>query len=325
MRFLMVGSLALLLGMMAGEAMAAQKASRSRTVQVIAMGVPPAPSSGGDQAPRGDAEPVGNMPAAPLPEAFRTHDLSRRWVAFEMANSFAASAASPSQQDVGDADPFAKVGLARLAVTQPGADLAPAPVIAIPAWMRDGGRFSSAPTSFAPGCSPASYRPAGFLSAAAEIRRSGYYGMMSGIACEYGIPVGLFDALIIRESKYKADAFSEKNAFGLTQLMPDTAVGLGVNRYDVEQNLRGGARYLRQQLDNFGQVHLALAAYNAGPGRVRNGLVPRIAQTQDYVDNVLLNWQRLAGMTPVAPVRTAALPGSRATRSVGRTATVFSY
>jgi hypothetical protein len=64
--------------------------------------------------------------------------------------------------------------------------------------------------------------------------------MMSSIACEYGIPVGLFDAMIIRESGYKAGIYSPKNAFGLTQLMPGTAADLGVNRYDVEQNLRGG-------------------------------------------------------------------------------------
>jgi soluble lytic murein transglycosylase-like protein len=118
---------------------------------------------------------------------------------------------------------------------------------------------------------------------------------MANIACQYGIPVGLFDAMIIRESRYNAAIFSPKNAFGLTQLMPGTAAGLGVNRYDVEQNLRGGARYLREQLDRFGHYHLALAAYNAGPGRVRNGSVPRIAETQAYVSSILLNWSKLSG------------------------------
>ena len=109
--------------------------------------------------------------------------------------------------------------------------------------------------------------------------------------------------MIIRESGYKAGIYSPKNAFGLTQLMPGTAADLGVNRYDVEQNLRGGARYLRQQLDRFGQVHLALAAYNAGPSRVRDGMLPRIAETQAYVDNVLLNWRRLAALPPRATVQ----------------------
>ncbi|MFY0091934.1 lytic transglycosylase domain-containing protein, partial [Acinetobacter baumannii] len=81
----------------------------------------------------------------------------------------------------------------------------------------------------------------GFLTSDAEMRRASYYDMMSNIACQYGIPVGLFDAMIIRESRYRPDAFSRKNAFGLTQLMPDTAVALGVNRYSINENLRGGA------------------------------------------------------------------------------------
>lgn len=157
---------------------------------------------------------------------------------------------------------------------------------------------ASPSVTFAPTCDTAGYRPAGFLSADAEIRRYGLYGLMSGIACQYGVPVGLFDALIIRESGYKSSIFSPKRAFGLTQLMPATATSLGVDRYDVEQNLRGGARYLRQQLDRFGQVHLALAAYNAGPGRVRNGELPRISETQAYVANVMLNWRRLTGFMP---------------------------
>ena len=98
------------------------------------------------------------------------------------------------------------------------------------------------------------------------------------------IAAGLFDAMIIRESRYNASIYSPKNAFGLTQLMPDTAAGLGVNRYDVEQNLRGGARYLRQQLDKFGQYHLALAAYNAGPGAVtKHKGIPPYRETRNYV------------------------------------------
>jgi hypothetical protein len=97
-----------------------------------------------------------------------------------------------------------------------------------------------------------------------------------------------------------------------------------VNRYDVEQNLRGGARYLRQQLDRFGAYHLALAAYNAGPGRVRNGSVPRIVETQDYVSNVLLNWSRLTGISRVATIQTSASPAPRREPFV-RAATVSSF
>src|SRR3546814_1831010 len=93
--------------------------------------------------------------------------------------------------------------------------------------------------------------------------RATYYGLIINIACEHGIPVGLFDAMIIRESQYQPNIYSPKNAFGLTQLMPGTAAQLGVDRYHVESNLRGGAKYLRRQLDRFGHYHLALAAYNA--------------------------------------------------------------
>lgn len=119
--------------------------------------------------------------------------------------------------------------------------------------------------------------------------------MMSAIACEHGIPTGLFDAMIMRESAYNPLAVSPKRAFGFAQLMPATAAQLGVNAYDPAENMRGGARYLRQQLDRFGQIHLALAAYNAGPGRIRGGLVPRIAETQAYVSDILTNWSRLNG------------------------------
>lgn len=326
MRILLVACVAILLGLNAGEARAAQKSKPMRTVQVIAMTPAPKPAGADeDQRLEKGTDSGTDVPAGPLPEAFRTHDLSRQWVAFEMANSFASNVAGPSVWSAVDEDPFARVGIARLGPGSQDSVLPPPPAIAIPAWMREGRPFSVAPTTFTPGCAPSQYRPTGFLSAAAEIRRFGYYGMMSSIACEYGIPVGLFDALIIRESRYKPDIYSGKNAFGLTQLMPDTAVGLGVDRYDVEQNLRGGARYLRQQLDSFGQIHLALAAYNAGPGRVRNGLVPRIAETQAYVDNVLLNWQRLAGLARRAEIRTATSPVPPTPRVAGRVATISSY
>ncbi|HEX7855100.1 MAG TPA: lytic transglycosylase domain-containing protein [Sphingobium sp.] len=191
--------------------------------------------------------------------------------------------------------------------------------------MRGGLAFSTAAAGFVPGCAASDYRPSGFLDPETEARRIGHYAMMRRIACEYGIPVGLFDAMIIRESGYKADVFSSQNAFGLTQLMPNTAAGLGVNRYDIEQNLRGGARYLRRQLDSFGQVHLALAAYNAGPGRVRNGMIPRITETQAYVGNVLMNWRRLAGETQIAAVQNRANPVLQPLVRASRVATVAIY
>jgi len=206
--------------------------------------------------------------------------------------------------------------------------VAPVSAILAPMWMRPGSVYSAEAWRFVPGCASPGYRPTGFLGADAELRRASYYGMMSRIACEYEIPVGLFDAMIIRESRYHPTAVSPRNAFGLTQLMPATAAGLGIDRYNVEGNLRGGARYLRQQLDRFGQYHLALAAYNAGPGRVRGGAIPRIRETQAYVGNVLLNWSRLSGLQRQAvtfSVDDATLLAPAASPARNRRASVSSY
>lgn len=108
-------------------------------------------------------------------------------------------------------------------------------------------------------------------------------------SCEqHGVPVPLALALIWKESKGKAQARSHAGAKGLMQLMPKTAAALGVrNPYDPKQNLSGGLRYLGAQLKRFGQVDLALAAYNAGPTRVAKlGRVPEIQETQNYVRKI---------------------------------------
>ncbi|MEO7787694.1 MAG: lytic transglycosylase domain-containing protein, partial [Sphingomicrobium sp.] len=92
-----------------------------------------------------------------------------------------------------------------------------------------------------------------------------------------------------QESRWNHQALSAKGAIGLAQLMPATARELGVDPRDPLGNLVGGARYLRQMLDGFGgDVEKALAAYNAGPGRVRraNG-IPAIAETQSYVRSIV--------------------------------------
>lgn len=330
MRSHVLGWAALLVVSATGCHAAAQTVQAVRIVQVISMSgvaLSSMPPETAEERRKGKSEEdIAVAPGADkLEAAFRVHDLSRRWVEFEMKNSFRSSAGTAPMPTIDD-DPFAHVGIARIgAKPEPAATLL-APPISVPGWMRGGLAFAAAASHFSSGCETSAYRPAGFLSTAAESRRFGYYGLMSGIACEYGIPTGLFDAMIIRESGYQASIYSPKNAFGLTQLMPDTAEGLGVNRYDVAQNLRGGARYLRQQLDRFGQVHLALAAYNAGPGRVRNGVLPRIAETQAYVDNVLLNWQRLAGLEPTAVGQNFAVqPAARWRARTGRSATVSTY
>ncbi|NBC37288.1 transglycosylase SLT domain-containing protein [Novosphingobium sp. FSY-8] len=117
---------------------------------------------------------------------------------------------------------------------------------------------------------------------------------MAEAACEAGVPAPLFDALIIQESRYNPVAISPKGATGLAQLMPTSARILGVrNILDPRENMRGGARYLRSLLDEFGRFDLALAAYNAGAGRVRaRGRVPRITETIHYVSNILVTMRR---------------------------------
>jgi soluble lytic murein transglycosylase-like protein len=103
------------------------------------------------------------------------------------------------------------------------------------------------------------------------------------------ISPSLLAALVWQESRWDAKAVSRKGAVGLTQLMPGTARDLGVDPTDPLANLLGGARYLRQLLDQFGgDVEKALAAYNAGPGRVRSaGGVPAIAETRMYVASIV--------------------------------------
>ncbi len=95
----------------------------------------------------------------------------------------------------------------------------------------------------------------------------------------------LLEAVVWQESRWNASARSRVGAIGLAQLMPGTARDLGVDPRDPIQNLAGGARYLRQQLNRFdGNVEKALAAYNAGPGRVMTaGGIPSIPETQAYV------------------------------------------
>ncbi|WP_370576971.1 lytic transglycosylase domain-containing protein [Paracoccus sp. PAR01] len=104
----------------------------------------------------------------------------------------------------------------------------------------------------------------------------------------------LFRAMIWQESRFNPKARSPKGALGLTQLMPGTAVMLGVDAADPMQNLDGGARYLLAQLQAFRSPMLALAAYNAGPKAVQKyGGVPPYSETRDYVIRVLSEHHRL--------------------------------
>jgi len=108
------------------------------------------------------------------------------------------------------------------------------------------------------------------------------------VARRHGIDPRIFLRLIKQESGGNQSARSPAGAIGLTQLMPGTARGLGVDPTDPAQNLEGGARYLRQQLDTFGSYEKALAAYNAGPGAVqKHGGIPPFRETQNYVRSIL--------------------------------------
>jgi soluble lytic murein transglycosylase-like protein len=115
-------------------------------------------------------------------------------------------------------------------------------------------------------------------------------------AARHGLDGRLLAALVWTESAFRPEVVSHAGALGLAQLMPGTARGLGVDPRDPLANLDGGARYLRAQLDHFGRVDLALAAYNAGPGRVTAaGGVPDIVETQLYVVRVLDRYQAISG------------------------------
>lgn len=103
-----------------------------------------------------------------------------------------------------------------------------------------------------------------------------------------------FQAMIRVESGYRPAAVSHAGAIGLAQLMPETARALRVDAADPAQNLDGGARYLLAQMDAFGSLELALAAYNAGPEAVEKyGGVPPYRETIGHVAKVMAEYRRL--------------------------------
>ncbi len=120
-------------------------------------------------------------------------------------------------------------------------------------------------------------------------REKKYYNIIHDAAERYGVEPALIKAIIMAESSYNHRAISKRGAVGLMQLMPKTADALGVDDlFDPALNIDGGARYIKQLLDQFdGDIKLALAAYNAGSRKVRkyNG-VPPFKATKIYVKKV---------------------------------------
>lgn len=118
-------------------------------------------------------------------------------------------------------------------------------------------------------------------------------------AAKYSLDPNLIFAVMRQESGFNPRAISPKGARGLMQLMPATAVRLGVRDiYDPAQNIDGGARYLRFLLDTFnGDVELALAGYNAGEGAVARygNRVPPYRETINYVQRISAHYTRLSG------------------------------
>ncbi len=115
-----------------------------------------------------------------------------------------------------------------------------------------------------------------------------YLEVAKTLARKHGVPEDLFLRLVQQESGWNPVAVSVKGATGLAQLMPETAEHLGVDINVAEENLEGGARYLRMMFDKFGTWELALAAYNAGPAAVeQHDGIPPYAETENYVKAIL--------------------------------------
>ncbi|MBF0611515.1 MAG: lytic transglycosylase domain-containing protein [Magnetococcales bacterium] len=149
-----------------------------------------------------------------------------------------------------------------------------------------------------------------------------YDDMIQRVALEERVDVNLLRAVVATESAFDPSAQSPKGAMGLMQLMPGTAKLMGVERpYNPEDNLRGGARYLRGLIDRFDRVDYALAGYNAGPENIvkYNG-IPPFQETMDYVAKVRDNysrqingggptWRKATASNPVVDITRPAQPG----------------
>ena len=120
-----------------------------------------------------------------------------------------------------------------------------------------------------------------------------YNDIIEKYAKQFNVDSAYVKAVIYNESRFNPKAKSPCGAMGLMQLMPSTARGLGVrDAWNPEENIKGGVKLLRQLLDRYnGNMQLATAAYNAGPGRVKDK-IPNIKETQKYVPNVMASYRQ---------------------------------
>jgi soluble lytic murein transglycosylase-like protein len=141
----------------------------------------------------------------------------------------------------------------------------------------------------APGFVAYSIEPTPRASLIPSASTSRYDDLMVRAASRHSVPFSLLKAVIAVESGFRPEVVSSKGAMGLAQLMPATARELGVrNPFDPDESIDGAARYLARLLGDLSDETLAIAAYNAGPARVRvTRAVPDIPETRAYVEAVL--------------------------------------
>jgi soluble lytic murein transglycosylase-like protein len=164
----------------------------------------------------------------------------------------------------------------------------------VPGASASGATAIAQPASFASALQTAATAdtavPAAYAPASGATQSTPYDALIEQAAQRYGVEPAVLHGLIQQESGFDPNAQSSAGASGLTQLMPGTAASLGVaNPLNPAEAIEGGARYLSQLTGEFaGNTTNALAAYNAGPGAVKQyGGVPPYAETQSYVTKVL--------------------------------------